>query len=72
MSRPEKQDILPQSLPVPQEAVHPRLHPTADIEQAILSGDLRADALLQSFAYFAVEGHWSLSLIHISEPTRPY
>ena len=32
----------------------------SEIEQAILTGDLRADALLQSFAYFATEGLWQV------------
>ena len=58
MSRLEKQDLVPSNIPTPKEAVLPRLHPTENIEQAITSGDLRADALLQSFAYFASEGHW--------------
>ena len=69
MSRPEKQDIFLQSLPLPQEALHPRLHPTADIEQAILSGNLRSDALLQSFAYFAVEGDW-LSVWNLADSLK--
>ncbi len=58
MSGLEKQDSISSPSPPPQEAGLPRLHPTEDIEAAILSGDLRADALLQSFAYYAVEGHW--------------
>jgi|TARA_B100001540_G_scaffold310578_1_gene328569 hypothetical protein len=58
MSEIEKQDLVQSSKLPPREAVPPRLHPTHDIEQAIQSGDLRAEPLLQSFAYFAVEGHW--------------
>ena len=54
MSMLEKQDLPQSSHPVPQEAVQPLLHPSKDIMEAIQSGDLRADALLQS-----------LSLIHI-------
>ena len=58
MSGLEKQDLPPTSAMIPQQAVIPRLHPTRDIELAIVSSDLRSDALLQSFAYFAVEHHW--------------
>ncbi len=58
MSGLEKQDLAPSSLPAPQEPIIPHLHPIEDIEQAIQSGDLRADALLQSFAHFAVEADW--------------
>ena len=58
MSGLEKQNLSPTSAMIPQEAVIPRLHPTRDIELAIVSGNLRSDALLQSFAYFAVEHHW--------------
>ena len=58
MSGLEKQDLSPTSAMIPQEAVIPRLHPTRDIELAIVSGNLRSAALLQSFAYFAVEHHW--------------
>lgn len=54
----EKQELSPTSAMIPQEAVIPRLHPTRDIEMAIVSGNLRSEALLQSFAYFAVEHHW--------------
>lgn len=59
MSWMEKQESAPLSLPTPQEAVLPRLHPSGEIRAAIQIGNLRADALLESFAYFAVEGHWS-------------
>ena len=69
MSGLEKQDSLPPSSPLPQEAVLPRLHPTEEIEAAILSGDLRADALLQSFAYYAVEGHW-LSVWNLADSLK--
>ena len=58
MSGLEKEDMSPTSAMIPQEAVIPRLHPTRDIELAIVSGNLRSAALLQSFAYFAVEHHW--------------
>ena len=58
MSEHEKQDLLQPLGLCPQEAVCPRLHPNSEIEQAILTGDLRADTLLQSFAYFATEGLW--------------
>ena len=58
MSMLEKQELPQSSHPVPQEAVQPLLHPSKDIMEAIQTGDLRADALLQSFAYFAVEEHW--------------
>ena len=61
MSTLEKQDSLPNDEMTPQDPVPPRLHPTQEIVNAVQSGDLRADAILQS-----------LSLIHISEPTRPY
>ena len=57
MSDFEKHNLLSTEL-VPQEPVLPRLHPTQQIKDAIQSEDLRSDALLQSFAYFAVEGHW--------------
>jgi hypothetical protein len=69
MSGLEKQDSLPLSSPLPQEAVLPRLHPTEAIEKAVQSGDLRADALLQSFAYFAVEGHW-LSVWNLADSLK--
>ena len=49
---------------VPQEPVVPRLHPTLDVERAIEGSDLRADAILQSVAYYAVEEDWLL-LIYI-------
>ena len=58
MSGIEKQELTQSFQLSPREAVPPRLHPTREIELAIQSGDLRAGALLQSFAYFAVEGHW--------------
>ena len=57
MSALEKQDI-PSSEPKPKEAVVPRLHPTQEINNAILACDFRSSTLLQSFAYFAVEGRW--------------
>jgi hypothetical protein len=66
MSGLEKQDSISSPSPLPQEAILPRLHPTEDIEEAIHSGDLRADALLQSFAYYAVEGDW-LSVWNIAD-----
>ena len=50
MSGLEKEDLSPTSAMIPQEAVIPRLHPTRDIELAIVSGNLRSAALLQSFA----------------------
>ena len=43
---------------VPREPVVPRLHPTLDVRQAIEGSDLRADAILQSVAYYAVEADW--------------
>jgi len=58
MSEVEKQDLPQTSTPIPKEAVLPLLHPTGEIDKAIRAGDLRADALLQTFAYFATEGHW--------------
>ena len=69
MSRLEKQDLASFTLPAPQEAVLPRLHPTEHIGAAVQSGDLRADALLQSFAYFAVEGHW-LSVWNLADSLK--
>ena len=69
MSGSEKQESLSSLSPPPQEAVLPRLHPTEDIEKAIQSGDLRADALLQSFAYFAVEGDW-LSVWNLADSLK--
>ena len=58
MSELEKHDLPHSSSPAPQEAVPPRLHPAVEIVRAIQEQDLRADAILQSFAYYAVEGHW--------------
>ena len=58
MSTLEKQDSLPNDEMTPQDPVPPRLHPTQEIVNAVQSGDLRADAILQSLAYYAVEGDW--------------
>ena len=43
---------------VPQEPVVPRLHPTPDVRRAVESSDLRADAIVQSIAFYAVEEDW--------------
>ena len=58
MSELEKQDLPQSTVPVPQDPVPPRLHPTQEILLAIQQGDLRAEAIIQSMAYYAVEGHW--------------
>jgi hypothetical protein len=69
MSEMEKQDLPQIYTPTPKEAVLPRLHPTGEIDKAIRAGDLRADALLQSFAYFAVEGRW-LSVWNLADSLK--
>ncbi len=43
---------------VPRDPVVPRLHPTRDILRAVNNADLRADAILQSIAFYAVEEDW--------------
>ena len=58
MSDLEKQDLTPVVEPVPQESVLPRLHPSLDIMRAIQGGDLRATAILESFAYYGAEEDW--------------
>ena len=44
--------------PVPREAIQPKLHPEEDILVAIQGTDLRADAIVQSLAFHAVEENW--------------
>jgi len=58
MSDIEKQDLVQGTEPVPQEAVLPRLHPEQDVLRAVQGSDLRADAILQSIAFYAVEEDW--------------
>jgi len=58
MSDIEKQDLIQDINPRPQEAVPPRLHPQQDVLRAVQGSDLRADAILQSIAFYAVEGDW--------------
>jgi hypothetical protein len=53
-----KHDWTPSNEMVPCDAVQPRLHPTTEIISAIGGDNLRADAILQSLAYLAVEGDW--------------
>ena len=53
-----KHEQTPSNEMVPCDAVLPRLHPTLEIIAAIRQGDLRADAILQSLAYLAVESDW--------------
>jgi len=43
---------------VPQEPVVPRLHPTLDVRRAVEGSNLRADAIVQSIAFYAVEEDW--------------
>ena len=58
MSDIEKQDLVQGAEPVPQEAVLPRLHPKQDVLRAVQGSDLRADAILQSIAFYEVERDW--------------
>ena len=58
MSDIEKQDLPLSSDPVPQNPVLPRLHPSKDVLHAVQGSDLRADAILQSLAFYAVEEDW--------------
>ena len=58
MSDIEKQDLPYDSGPTPQKAVLPRLHPQRDVLRAVQGSDLRADAILQSIAFYAVEEDW--------------
>jgi len=58
MSLTEKQDI-PGSPLAPRGPVLPRLHPTRDIFRAIQNGDLQDAAILQSFAFYGIEGNWN-------------
>ena len=69
MSNIEKQDLPQPSDPVPQESVLPRLHPSHDIQRAVHGNDLRADAILQSLAFYAVEKDWE-SLWKIADTLR--
>ncbi len=58
MSEFEKQDLPQVDGITPQEPILPRLHPSQDLLKAIQGSDLRADAILQSLAFYAVEGDW--------------
>jgi hypothetical protein len=40
------------------KSVLPRLHPTADVQHAVDGGNLSADAIVQSIAFYAVEEDW--------------
>ncbi len=42
----------------PQEPVVPRLHPIRDVRRAVEGTDLRADTIVQSIAFYAVEEDW--------------
>ena len=42
----------------PREPVLPRLHPTIDVRRAVQGSDLRADTILESIAFYAVEEDW--------------
>ena len=59
MSLTEKQDIIGTTPLIPRGPVLPRLHPTRDIFHAIQKGDLLDEAILQSFAFYGVEGNWN-------------
>ena len=58
MTITEKQELINGQNPVPQEPVLPRLHPTMNLLHAIQNGNLRDEAILQSLAFFGVEGNW--------------
>ena len=58
MSSLEKQDLPSNEELAPQDPVSPLLHPTQEIAHAMQEGNLRSDAILQSLAYYAVEGDW--------------
>ena len=58
MTITEKQDLITDSNPLPQEPVLPRLHPTVNVWHAIQNGNLRDEAILQSLAFYGVEGNW--------------
>ena len=57
MSGIEKQDLALGN-PEPREAVTPRLHPAQDILNATRGGNLRANAIIESIAYYAIEQDW--------------
>jgi len=59
MSLSEKQDITGSPPLLPRDPVLPRLHPTLDILHAIQKGDLLDETILQSLAFYGVEGNWS-------------
>ena len=42
----------------PRDPILPRLHPTNDVQHAIEDSNLRADAIVQSIAFYAVEEDW--------------
>jgi hypothetical protein len=42
----------------PRESVLPRLHPKNDVQCAVRKSDLRADAIIQSIAFYATEEDW--------------
>jgi uncharacterized membrane protein len=42
----------------PRNPVLPRLHPKTEVQRAIDGNDLRADAIVQSIAFYAVEEDW--------------
>ena len=58
MSSLEKQDLPSNEELAPQDPVSPLLHPSQEIAHAMQEGNLRSDAILQSLAYYAVEGDW--------------
>ena len=58
MTITEKQDLITDSNPLPQEPVLPRLHPTVNLWYAIQNGNLRDEAILQSLAFYGVERNW--------------
>ena len=59
MSLTEKQDLIGSTPLIPRGPVLPRLHPTRDIFHAIQNGDLLDEAILQSFAFYGIEGDWN-------------
>ena len=42
----------------PRDPILPLLHPTNDVQRAIDDSDLRADAIVQSIDFYAVEEDW--------------
>ena len=58
MSLIEKQNSCDKSNQTPRGPVLPRLHPTADIFQAIQKNEILDESILQSLAFYGIERNW--------------